>query len=341
MVSLSANDSSPPTPNTGDPCGCSGVWTRSASDVWSGDVTFVASLPTLSTTTGGQKDVRVDRTYTWDCSQEGVTPPAPVPLFAEATYKVKCPTGVAPPKGCVGFAHSVTISGKGFTSPVSVEVSGGGVTVSDETFVDDETITATFIIDVAAQGGKRDVTVNGCVGKELFKVQRPEQIAETAKGVANDGTSGSFSYQVQDQDGEAIAQAGMTAMESFAGTATIFKKANCDAQWNCGDPLGPPVAFQQADPQVIVNTDAAGKFTDTPVGRPPADLVNDRAAAGFDVVVKTQMTKLYYTRITQGSSTILFPLKPEWLQSICQTAVDDNGTINTGNCGVDESPLPP
>ncbi len=185
----------------------------------------------------------------------------------EATMSAPTVTAVSPDKGCVGFAYNVTITGTNFSAPVTVTVSNVKVAVSNATFGNDTTVTATFTIDPLAAGGKMDVTVNGATGKNLFKVQVPSDIKATppVNGSGNilpnddnDGTA-RFTFQVLDQSSIPIAQQGIAAWESLTALAKFYR-------FN-GTALPPP--SQYGGPGIVNSgsvTDANGGFVDPFVG---------------------------------------------------------------------------
>lgn len=260
---------------------------------------------------------------------------------SSATLNSVLVSSLTPNKGCVGFAYNVTISGAGFTQPVTVEVDDPAVSVSNVQYVNDHTVTATFTIGVVQLGGVRDVSVNGCTGSGTFKVQVPSKIGEAAApSVAGDGTRGLFKYQVQDQDGEPIAQAGMPVFESFAGTATVYDLASCDAGYNCTTVLQGPGSFGQPAFNHLTDSDGTGQFPD-PVGSQPGPLKSLRNQFTVDIVYKiTNVNHVYEVRL--GSPVTRFSLLPVWVQQICQTAIKQGqgNQVLVGNCGVSHAPSP-
>lgn len=238
---------------------------------------------------------------------------------------------VMPSEGCVGFKHDVIIKGAGFVAPVTVKVDDSNVSVKKVKLVNNTTITAEFDIDVNATGGKKDVIVTtrgiSCTGPKLFKVQIPSSLNEVARGVAPDGTRGQFSFQVVDQDGEAIKQAKLQPLESLIETITVFNKNTNQILFTTSP--------QSASGKVGSPTDPVGRFNDTPVGVIPQSLVSLRKRFQVDIRTSSLQTKDYSMKIKQTSFAV-----GGWQQDICQTAEllqpGNVQLITTGNCGVTE-----
>jgi hypothetical protein len=72
-------------------------------------------------------------------------------------------TSISPTSGAQGiaFPQTVTITGTGLIAATAVNITGGGVTVSNIVVVDPNTVTATFTISPTATLGARNVTVTG------------------------------------------------------------------------------------------------------------------------------------------------------------------------------------
>jgi len=73
-------------------------------------------------------------------------------------------TAVTPNSGARGTSVNVTIDGAAFRGNVSLAVSGGGITITNFTLVNNTRITATLVIDSGAATGARNVTVTSSTG---------------------------------------------------------------------------------------------------------------------------------------------------------------------------------
>jgi hypothetical protein len=101
-----------------------------------------------------------------------VTVTAPGGTSNAVTFTVTVPpvglTGISPTTGAGGTTQAVTLTGISFTSATApatgIAVSGGGITVSAFTVVNDTTITANFTITAGAALTARNVTVTTAAG---------------------------------------------------------------------------------------------------------------------------------------------------------------------------------
>jgi hypothetical protein len=188
-----------------------------------------------------------------DCNQPVEVHPSP-----SATQSVRPRiTSISPARGVAAGTTSVTITGRGFRTPVSANA-GSGITVSNATVNSTTSITADFAVAANATGGNRAVTVT-CRSRtsnndKTFFVQIPSEFIPVNLATANLGCAtgaagfgAEVSYQVADQSAQAITVSGMTPQERFTVNGTLaFPDFRAFAT--------PPT------------TDANGKFLDTPIG---------------------------------------------------------------------------
>jgi hypothetical protein len=137
---------------------------------------------------------------------------------------------IAPNTGVRGTAVPVTITGVGLTGATAVTVSGGGVTVSAFSAVNDTTVTATFTITTGAATGARNVTVTtpaGVTNAVTFTVQGPT-LTSISPVNGNRGTTVPVTLTGTNLTGAtavAIAGGGVTCT-GITSTATTVN-ANC------------------------------------------------------------------------------------------------------------------
>jgi hypothetical protein len=103
-------------------------------------------------------------------------------------------SAVTPNQGTRGSTVAVTIDGGGFANGATVSA-GAGITVTSVTFVSSARLTASFVIDGAAAGGPRDVTVTnpGNAGGTLtsgFIVNVPVTVTLAYNGKLRDKVGG-------------------------------------------------------------------------------------------------------------------------------------------------------
>ena len=86
-------------------------------------------------------------------------------------------TSVAPNQGIRGTTVAVTLTGTNFVvGATTVAVSGGGVTVTNVVVGSRTSLTANFVLDLAAAAGARTVTVTtagGTSGAQTFTINLP------------------------------------------------------------------------------------------------------------------------------------------------------------------------
>jgi Bacterial cadherin-like domain/Multicopper oxidase len=134
-----------------------------------------ATLGARSVTVGTTGGVTAALTFT-------VTAKAPVPTL----------TSIAPNSGTRGTAVPVTLAGTGLSGATALTVSGGGVTVSNVTVVNDSTVSATFTITTGANLSGRNVTITtpgGTSNAVTFTVTAPPRPTLTSS-VPNTGVRG-------------------------------------------------------------------------------------------------------------------------------------------------------
>ena len=130
-------------------------------------------------------------------------------------------TAVTPNQGVLGSTVAVTIDGTGFASNSTVSA-GAGITVTNVALVSSTRLTASFVIDSAASGGARDVTVttpgNGG-GTRLggFTVTVPVSVTLTYNGKLRDKVGGGDMFLGADGSLDAT----MTLTLSAPGGMTI------------------------------------------------------------------------------------------------------------------------
>ena len=73
-------------------------------------------------------------------------------------------TSISPATGSPGSSVSVTLTGKGFVAPLTVNVGGSGITVSNVSVVSSTQVTATFNIAANAGTGGHNVSVTTAAG---------------------------------------------------------------------------------------------------------------------------------------------------------------------------------
>jgi hypothetical protein len=241
-------------------CGASGNATFSG---WVSEDTSIASLVSSSTSsatfqgnTAGTTFSDVTVTDNNLCSSSGGGSISVSPSV----------TGISPSMGVAGTSTSVTISGAGFGSSPTVNVTGG-INVSINS-ANNNQITATLDVPGTTPGGNQTLTVTANSRTSLgisFFVQIPtffrgnDHFPASPCDTGQDGVNTSVFYQVLDQTSTVISKAGMTPLEKAPGTGGLFKTF-----------ASPPT------------TDVEGKFTDTPVGTcfsasppPPAQVCVD------------------------------------------------------------------
>jgi len=103
-------------------------------------------------------------------------------------------TALTPNQGLLGSTVAVTIDGTGFASNSSVSA-GSGITVTNIAFVSSTRLTASFVIDSAASGGARDVTVTtpgngGGTRLNGFTVNVPTAVTLSYDGKLRDKVGG-------------------------------------------------------------------------------------------------------------------------------------------------------
>jgi len=140
---------------------------------------------------------------------------------------------ISPAQGAAGAITSVTISGQGFGT--SASISAGSNVSASITSINDTQIHANFTVSSSASGGNQSVSVtaSGESSNTLnFYVQIPSSLSivsgtdSTASEAQCTFTSGgqqftgcgvtrSFTYQVNDQAGNAVQSAGLQVWDSF------------------------------------------------------------------------------------------------------------------------------
>ena len=103
-------------------------------------------------------------------------------------------TALTPNQGLLGSTVAVTIDGTGFASNSSISA-GSGITVTNIAFVSSTRLTASFVIDSAASGGARDVTVTtpgngGGTRLNGFTVNVPTAVTLSYDGKLRDKVGG-------------------------------------------------------------------------------------------------------------------------------------------------------
>ena len=103
-------------------------------------------------------------------------------------------TALTPNQGLLGSTVAVTIDGTGFASNSSISA-GSGITVTNIAFVSSTRLTASFVIDTAASGGARDVTVTtpgngGGTRLNGFTVNVPTAVTLSYDGKLRDKVGG-------------------------------------------------------------------------------------------------------------------------------------------------------
>jgi len=103
-------------------------------------------------------------------------------------------TALTPNQGLLGSTVAVTIDGTGFASNSSLSA-GSGITVTNIAFVSSTRLTASFVIDSAASGGARDVTVTtpgngGGTRLNGFTVNVPTAVTLSYDGKLRDKVGG-------------------------------------------------------------------------------------------------------------------------------------------------------
>jgi len=130
-------------------------------------------------------------------------------------------TAVTPNQGNKGSTVAVTIDGSGFVSGATVSA-GAGITVNNVTFVSATRLTASFVIDSAAAGGPRDVTVTnpsnaGGTLTNGFIVSTPVTATLAYNGKLRDKVGGGDTALAAD----GAADATMTLSLSGVGSRTV------------------------------------------------------------------------------------------------------------------------
>ncbi|HSR67232.1 MAG TPA: IPT/TIG domain-containing protein, partial [Acidobacteriota bacterium] len=222
-------------------------------------------------------------------------------------------TSISPDRYVLGGSTTVTLQGTGFVEPLSVNVSGSGITATVQS-VTPNSVTATFSLPGSAAAGSRSVTVTAAgatTNAKTFVAQKPTRFDAidvfaiedpTCAPTANQrGFFVEVEYRVLDQNGDVIEVAGMTPLEE------IIRNGQ---NWGQG-------YLPFASPST---TNADGEFTDEPVGTcfgaaPPPNLC----------VGVIQNFKL---RVPGGGGTTTFSITNQTVRTDCMLGLllFNNGT---------------
>lgn len=195
---------------------------------------------------------------------------------AEALVLQPTLLSLSPDRHVIGGSTSVTLQGQGFVAPVTVNVSGSGITATVQS-VTSTSITATFSLSGSATAGTHFVTVTSAgiaTQPRAFVAQRPTSLHVFSVSTLPTGTSTSASgctpdldfgikvnvrYEVRDQEDDPILSDDMRPQE----IVTSFTV-------NGSPPSNPVPDWEDIGPSRISGTsqmtDATGRFRDAPLG---------------------------------------------------------------------------
>ena len=216
------------------------------------------------TTTGvGPGEALINAGWTadaWFMGFFGVCDYTPVDVLREAICDIlaRRVDSVSPERALIGQPVDVTINGSGFGTGTPTVSAGSGITVSNVQLINSGEVRARFTIATNAPAGNHAVSVTTSFGQTTtipgnFFVQIPHAFSPISVTQTNlncpAGTAGygvRVLYQVVDEQGQPIAQSGMTPEEIVSSAAGGFSDYRPFAS--------PPT------------TDGFGIFLDTPVG---------------------------------------------------------------------------